>query len=259
MSKAKQDFYKNSTLRKSTKVIVRFAKSKNLAIREAIKSHGIKGLQETFDILVVSGIVFRKPEVINFLRDNVQKYRDYYKQERVARLKKTEFERCEFYSVAVWMYESDLLALNHFTIEENLKKQWIFRMLFEDGLLDNHPDIIELINNNKELKIASRKKSIARLSNDEYINRLNEEESSIILSKLTEEYDEKVFDVKIDDILKAKIDLDNALNNEEDEFENSFAEKMKAIKISRSRKVNTIVDEGANLSLQENSEEDVDI
>ena len=208
MSKAKQDFYKNSTLRKSKKVIVRFAKHKNLAIREAIKKHQLKGFQEAFDILVVSGIIFRKPEIINFLRNNSQKYKDYYKQERVARLKKTQFERCELRSIVVWMYESDLLALNHFTIEENLKKQWIFRILLEDGLIEEHPDIIELIKNNKELKIASRKKSIARLSNDEYINRLNEEESTIILSKLTEEYDDKKFNIEIDDIIKAKTDLD---------------------------------------------------
>ena len=239
MGKGKKEFKKRS-LTKDKKVMVRFPRRSLKIIKKKIQEHELKSMQELFDCMIISGIVFRKKEILEFVRENVPKYQKISAQEKLSRLGKAEKPpKIDMYGVNMTMYNNDYLAFKNYIVEENIQQQWLWNILFEDGFSMDEPCIIDLVERAKKLEINSRKKAIARLTNDEYITTLSTVEADKILEKITEEYDNKKFDASLEAIIESKIELEKSVKNLEDEedLDSELAKKMENLRRSRGVKI----------------------
>lgn len=241
-NKKNHDFKKpiSSSIKKTSREIVRFDKTKLPLLKKLLIKYKLQGFQQLFDYVVISGIVFRRPEILSLVRENVDKYKKYFNEERMARLKGVDFQRVILHQNVGKLYPNDQIALNEFVVEENVRKQWLFRILIEDGFLMEHSSVIDLIKKSQDADITKRKKTIARLLDDKYIQRLSLEDSNVILEKLTEEYDKNIFDDSFESVLKFKTELNETLasQQEEEEFEKEFEKKLANLRKSRAREIN---------------------
>lgn len=243
MPRGKQEInLKGKNIRKRKKVMFRIPKESYKQIQKQMNAMDIRGVQELFDYLVISGIVFRKPEVIELIRNNRTKYEEKRKQERLSRLKLAEKpEKVEMFERNVYMYHEDHVAFKDYVIEENITQQNIFNILFIDGFLTKEPSIISLIERAKELEVRSRKQNIARLSNDEYVKSLPLNDASLILDKLTEEYDKREFDPDLQKLVAEILTSEKSEDEiSDDEVERALEEKLKRVRMSRAALINQI-------------------
>lgn len=234
-------------VKKQKKIMVRFPKRSLKKVRTLINEQELKGIQALFDILVISGVVFRRGEIIDFIRENVPKYQERNKQVNLAKFGKVEKPpKIPMYGVTLAMYTADYVAFKNFVVEENIKQQWIFNILFEDGFANEEKCIMDLIERSKKLDISNRKKAIARLANDEYIIALAPEEANVILEQMTDEYDSKKFDDSLEEEIKSKIELQEILlreniKDEDDEEDFEFSQKLKSIRKNREQQIKNLI------------------
>lgn len=228
-----KEFSLNSGPKKNKKIHFRVPLSKVDALREKIKANGLRGTQHFFDALIISGIVMRRPEAIELIRKYKPKYKEIFKQESLHRLKGTpKPEQEDGLFITVFMYKQDFMALNDFVVEENIKRQWVFNILFIDSFLDNEEEgVMKLIERYKSLKISKRKAAIARLANDKYVDTLDKDDAEMILEQMTKEYDEKIFDASLESMIKFSIETKEKarLKNAESEEEELFNAKVREL------------------------------
>lgn len=188
-------------IRKSKKVTIRIPDDAHKEVRKFLNDYDLKGVQELFDIVVVSGIVFRRKEILELVRDFIGKH------QQAARAKKTGFlngvssKDEPLKDLPAYLYETDFKALNEYLIEENVKKQHLWMAIFVDGVANRDPRIIDLVKRSKGLNIQKRKKAVARLTDDKWITALPMSEASKLLEKFTEEYDNKIISENVEEFL----------------------------------------------------------
>lgn len=248
----KHDFKKvtNPDFRKQKKIMVRIPKSEMPKLKKLLKKYEIKGIQYLFDMLVIGGICFRRPEILKFVREHVPKYKEETIQRNLARLGKAEkLPKIPMHGYTASMYLSDNKVFHEYIIEENIKQQWLWNILFLDGFVAEEKCIIDLIERAKTLKISSRKKAIARLSEDEYVTTLPPNEAQRLLDQLTQEYDTKTFDKSLEAVIESKLELDEQLRaqREEEELDFELNKKIHNLRQSRSAKINHIVKPDLNV------------
>ncbi len=209
--------------------------------KELLQKYGLKYFQELFDYLIVSGICYIKPEVVQVFRDNVEARKKMAIQERMSRFGRAERPKDFPKNKAdkMLMYDRDFDALNKFVIEENTKKGWIIQILFEQFAKEN-PVLVKHVLRCKELKITERKKIVSRLLNDEYVVILPEEEAKMLLDRNTQNYDERKFDTIIQDEIDKLNELAHLKQQDLDEFERR-AEEIAEMRRARSREVQKAV------------------
>lgn len=206
------------------------------------KKYGMRSFQELFDYLVVSGVVYLKPSILEFLKKEMPKYKEKYVKMSLAKLGQAEMPEYDtFIQIQAFMYEQDFHAFNNFCIENNVKPVWVYHCLFVDGFVAENPTIIDLIKECKEKKIRSRKNTVARLSKDKYIEVLSSADCRALLTHLTKKFDAKEFDanlmveaLELESELKEK-DADNEINQE-------LNNKFNAIKELRDKALNDAVE-----------------
>jgi hypothetical protein len=243
MAKTKPDFVRNNSVRKEKRIMVRIPERSMIQIKKLMNQYQLKGIQALFDILIISGIVFRRVEIIEFIRSHKEKYLEVYKQQNLARMGLAEkIEPEKMYGVNMFMYTSDFVAFKNYVIEENIKQQWVWSILFEDGFSKEEPCIIDLINRSKQLDISGRKKAIARLSKDEYVSVLSPDVANKILDQLTEEYDESKFDDSIEAAIESRLKLKEKEKEaeEEAEIDMELTNKIREVRLSRGRQMSNI-------------------
>ncbi len=246
MNKGKKRDCKRITdpeLRKERKVMIRIPEHFMPQIKTLFTKYELKGIQYLFDILIVGGIVFRRKEIIQFIRDNKQKYKDLNTQYNLSKLGVVDkIKSPKMYGVNVAMYNADHRAFKDYILEENIKQQWIWEILFVDGFNNEEKCVIDLIERSKALKLSSRKKAIARLSNDEYITALPTQEANRILNQLTTEYDERSFDDSIEQAIESRLQLraKELAKKEDKELDDGLNKKIMSLRMSRAKQMQDI-------------------
>ncbi len=234
-------------LRKDVRLSVRIPKEKYSRLKELFSKHGLRGIQELFDVLVVSGIVFRNAEVIEFVRAGKQKEKDRFSEQSKAKFgwitSDDTLPKADSVDARCLMYTQDYKAFCDYIIEENIKKQWVWNILLVDGFLAEPPFMIELINKWKSLHITARKKAVVRLANDEYITTLSPADAEKILDEATREYDNRVFDASIEAMIEEKLKIKEKEEEEaeEQELDDALNKKMESLRRSRQAEVDFIV------------------
>ena len=234
----KHDFTKvtNPELRKEKKVMIRIPRRAMPTIKKLFIDHEIKGMQFLFDALIVSGICFRRAEILEFVREHVPRYKAESVQRNLAKFGKAEpLPKIDMYGCNMTMYHADHQALKHYVQEENIKQQWLWGILFEDGFAKEEKCIIDIIDRAKSLKLSSRKKAIARLSNDEYVVALPPNVAQGMLDQLTSEYDQRIFDPSIEAAIESKLQLTEKqkAEKEDDELEDDLSKKIASLRKHR--------------------------
>lgn len=231
-------------IKKEKKLTVRFPKDKVDEIKSLCKENGLKGIQELFDVLIVSGLVFRNAKVIEYVREKKQEEKERYRIESMGKLGWSEpVDKQNTWETKCFMYNQDHKAFCDYLIEENIKKQWVWNILLVKGFLAQEPFIIDLINKWKDLKISARKKAVVRLSSDEYITVLPRDDANKILEEATKDYDNRVFDSSIEDMIKERLRSQQKEDQEEEdaELESELNKKIETLRKSRQAEVDFLV------------------
>ena len=243
MAKTKLDFVPSNPLRKERKIMVRFPRRSLKKVRQLMTKYEVKSMQALFDSLVIGGLVFRRAEIIEFIRKHRPEYERIHKLHNLAKIGKAEKpEVLDMYGINMAMYNADHVAFKGYIVEENIKQQWVWSILFEDGFAAEEAVIVDLVKRHVKLNISSRKKAIARLSNDEYIRVLPEHDAAQILDQMTLEYDNRQFDDSLAGVIEAKLNLKQKEEEqqEEDILEKDLNDKIRNLRMSRSRRVKDI-------------------
>lgn len=236
-------------LRKQKKVMLRVPEDVMPTIKKLMIKYDIKGMQYLFDMLVVSGICFRREEILKFVRKQIPKYKEENTKRNLAKLKKKKMPKKKMYGYVASMYTSDNKTFHEYILEENIKQQWLWNALFVDGFAAEEKCIIDLVKRAKTLNLSSRKKAIARLSDDEYITTMPLEDARALLDKITKEYDQKIFDDSIESLVEAKLQIKakQKAREEEDELEAALHEKISAIRKNRNKQIKKIIEPDLNI------------
>lgn len=193
----KHEFVRETTehLRKSKRENIRIPEENYKDVRLALNDLNLT-FQKIYDYCVVGGLVMRRPEMIEFIRKHVDKYRKRSAEERVTRFKgKKEVKfKDTCHNIWVMAYDYDFKAFNDYIIEENIRKSWVFDCLIFDGLLVRDPVFLEMIERNKSMGVNKRKQAVARLSKDPFVSTLTDVESEKLMDLFTKEYDQKKYD-----------------------------------------------------------------
>lgn len=180
-----------------------------------LKKYELSSFQELIDYVLISGVVYLKPEILEFLKKAIVKHKKAYAQNAMSKLGKAEPIEIEKYmQLECKFYEQDFLSLSNFLIENNVKLVWVLHALVVDGFCAEEPVILDLIKACKEKNIRSRKNTVARLVKDKYIDVLAASDCSMILSHLTKKFDNKEFDVNL---IEEIITIQSGVEGEEKE------------------------------------------
>lgn len=200
-------------------------------VRERIKEEGLEGPQELYDYLIVSGVIYLKREVIELI--------DCEKPVKIGKRKKAKKGESTKKNIYIFfMYPPDLQAFTRFCMEKNVYKFWVIETLFR-LFVEKNPIILSHIEECRKLNLSERKKQIARLLKDEYIDVLPENDADQLLVSFTEKYDKKQFGTQIQEEVskflmnKKKIDKEK----EEEDLEAALDLKSKRIAEARLRRV----------------------
>lgn len=229
-------------LRKSKKLLCKIPKDiKEKIDNELMEKYSVNSYQAIFDYLVISGVVYFNREIIGLIDDNISEFIERDKLAKLARLKKCDPpEYPDYHSNTFHMYPKDFKGFKDFVIEKNYSQQWVFEILFREFAKEN-PIIVDFLKRGKDLDVRKRKKQVARLSEDEWVKRLSEDDSKIILAQLTENYDNNKFSehlqAEIDKFLEtAQTEADEGLDEEEIEF----LKRLESSRMSRSFSIRKI-------------------
>lgn len=237
-------------VKKQKLINFRMPKDKMIEIRAKTKAMGMRGIQTTFDYLVVTGLCTRNPKVIDFINSKKEEYK-----KKNADMKASFFgpkesiirKQPDYQETKIAMYASDFKTLNDTAIDLGLKRQWIFEILFLDAFLKDEPFAVEIIEFGIKNKIQKRKNAVARLSEEKYIIMLEDPLARKILDKLTDEYDNKQNldpDLSLDTLTFFKKEVTNQQEEktEEDLELDKELENLQGKRISISKKINKLVD-----------------
>lgn len=228
---------KTKTLRKNKKQIVKIPVEVNKKIKEELlEKYGLKSYQALFDYLVVSGVVFLRPEVIKIVDDNIQEYIERDKKAKLSRFGKIEAPEFPEYCTpkTFQMYLKDFKTFSDFAIERNYAKQWIMEILFSEFSKENE-DLIALISKAQKLNVRKRKKQVARLLDDEWITCFSPEESKEMLAQFTENYESGNLDSLIQEEIY-KLNVRKRERESEEEEEAQFQKKMENLRSARHKR-----------------------
>lgn len=250
----KEDLESNRKyLAKRRKQNIKFSKSMADKAKTLFEKYDIRGMQELFDHLVVSGVVYFKREIVEVVRARIPEWQERYSKSRISNFgkEKNPEEYDDYYRHTFFMYEKDHAGLANFCIEENLKKFWTVQILFDEFTRENSI-ILNHIKKCQDLNIMERKKKTVRLLNDQYITMLNEQDSNSILELLTKKYDEKTYGDKFvqEEMLEALKKSEKA--KQEEDIDASFEKKLLSLRMSRARKLTLLIDP---IDLEETEEE----
>lgn len=229
---------------KNKKMTVRVECEKAKQIQEKCDSLGIRSIRELFDILIVGGLVFRNPKAIEYVQNNKGKEKERFRSDLANRLhgivlpkEKKEEYKCQ-------MYLQDHQALCNYFIESNVKKQWVWNILLVDAFLNDEPFVKELIDRWKALNISARVAAVARLEHDHAIEAFSREEADKILEQATKEYDARIFDTSIENMIKSKFAIDEKVREQEEdeELDRELEKKGIALKAARNVKLHQIIE-----------------
>lgn len=242
MPKGKPQYLlKGRSTKKDKRVMIRLPQKQYEKIVPLMEKYEIKTFQELYDLLVVSGICLREPVVLDYVTKHVGKYEEESRKKRMDSLNGKKAKKEKTHAQNCTMYSSDKLALDNYVTDKNIKKSWLFKVLLCDAFISEDEKIIEYIQRLKEKDVISRKKQIARLSNDNYVETIDEETSFDILKKMTENYDKRRFSEDIqEDIIQILTGQDKKERQEEEELEDEFQKKLKYIRQKRTKAVNKI-------------------
>lgn len=257
------DFDDRLTIKKTGKFGLRFLWEEYQEIRAALEKINMTW-QESFDYLIVSGIIYLKPELINLVRSKYPAFAREQKAMRGSRISSSmKGKETRDRTIATFLaYKEDLLAFDRWAIEENVKKAWVVNILFRE-LVAMNPILLNHITRCKELHIRDRKKNVARLSRDELIEALDDTDAAVILSYLTKRYNERKFGSTFleEDIVNLHTLIEEEKQEEtlQDQLNKKIAER-KAARTRRKNKEAEPLDENemdAKLDeSEENNEED---
>lgn len=231
--------------RKKRKIIVKIPKSIWQVLSEKdgiLKDYKVNSYQELFDYLIVSGIVFLDSKIIEYIDERIEPFKEKYKQAQLARFGKCERPKFEeTHNTNFHMYSSDWEAFNNFLIEKNWKQQWIYEILFK-GFIDEHPNVTRIVKRGKEADVRKRKKIIARLAEDEWIEALQDNDAQVLLNQLTLKFENRNFDSNLQKEVDEIFYKANKEKIEEEELENSLNEKLKQIRTARRKEVDKVIE-----------------
>lgn len=228
-----------TVLRKNKKVMLRLPKKHMPEIRSLMKERGIEKVQHLYDHFIVSGIVLRNPVVLDFFEENIQKYKDRAKESNMKRLQGEKAKKGEMYQVNCVMYPNDKVMLDRFVTDKNCKKSHLFELLLYEAFTAGNEEIDKFIESLQVRDVSRRKKAIARLSKDSYVEQLDESTRSSLLNKFTEKYDEEVERAArhAQELIEAIVEDEES---EEDEIDRELNEKMKMLRRLRTREANKL-------------------
>lgn len=229
------------TIKKDKQIAIRLPEETLKEIKKQLPFDGLKTFQQLFDYLIVSGIVFRKPEVIDLIRKHKEKYRQISVQEKLSRLGKApKLPTVKMKTTIAQLYRADFMAFKQFCLEESVTQANIFRILFIEGFLGRDEGLLKMINKAKELQVEKRTKTIARLTNDEYVFALDVDETKTILEELTANYDNREnFSEEIQQFIFQRM-------SEKDEdvvLEEELDRKLARLRKERTKKINKLIEE----------------
>lgn len=231
-------------LRKQKMMTVRIESNKAKAVQEKCDQVGIKSIRQLFDIAIVGGLVFRNAKAIEYVQEHKAKEKERFRSDLVNRLQGIVSKKQSREEYKCGMYLQDHQALCNYFIEANVKKQWVWNILLVDAFLNDEPFIKELIERWKALDISARQAAVARLEHDHAIEAFSKEEADKILEQATKEYDARIFDSSIENMIKAKLDIDKHLKEQEedDDLDRELDRKNSALKAARNIKINQIIE-----------------
>jgi hypothetical protein len=238
-------YFASRKIRKNKKINYRCPKwaANQILDKQFLAKHGLKNFQDLFQYLVVSGVVYLKPEILQLVKNNIDKYRTKYKHSALAKLGKTNVPKFdEFTQIRADFYEQDFINFNNFCVEQNVKPIWVYHCLFIDGFLKEDPAVLKLIKDCQQRNVKKRKNIIARLVKDKYIDVLPDADCKQILNHLTKKYDRKEFDPSliIDEVVK--IEQKTKQQEEEDEFDKELNRKMISVQAARKTMIQMAVE-----------------
>ncbi len=222
-------------IRKSVAVKVLFEPNIYAKAKEKFKDLGLRGRSHFFDYLVVNGVAYLNHDICNLVIERAKPMREAFRQKCTDRLNgKNKKETGDYKQIIFWMYPRDFDSLNRFSIQKNIYKMWIYRILLEELVAEN-PIIINFIKYCNEIEASKRKTKITYLTQDKYILALPDVEARVLLDKFTENYDNKKFD---NELLKESIEIrrlqEKALK-EDEELEHSLQSKIVELRAKRKK------------------------
>lgn len=227
--------------KKNKKMIGRIPKDVHQHLKnEIFKKYEIKSFQEVFDLIIVSGIVYLDPKVVKYIDDRVEPFIERHKQFNLANLGTAKRPKMgEYHTTNFSMYPSEYDMLCKFLVEKNYKQQWIYEIVYR-GVSEEEKLLLDMIKKGKNHEVRKRKKTLARLSKDEWISAIDINEAGKILDQLTDEYEER----KFDEYIQAGIDDFFAESQkeirEEEELDEALNKKMEFLRRSRAKQASSI-------------------
>jgi hypothetical protein len=244
--KRKKKLYSTQkVVRKDKRIMIRYPRIYREPIKELCKKYGIKGTQDLFDYLIVSGVCFRKKDIIDIIREHKEKYKQNLLDIKTKNLRGGKAPTTPQFGVNAFLYEADYKAMKDFLVEENVSQQDVLKILFLEGFLKEDARILNIIEQNRSLRINKRKKQIARLTNDKYISVLDIDDAKRILEELTAEYDQRNFDSDIEKMIKIKLKIlererlekGRCHQNLDGNVDEELNRKARGLRISRARQI----------------------
>lgn len=225
---------------KSKKMIAKIPREILDKIRnEVMPKYGMKSLQEIFDYIIVSGIVYLDSAVVKYVDERIGPYRERFKEIQLARLKREKVEMPDYHKTNFMMFPSEYDMFCKFLVEKNYKQQWVYEIIFH-GFAEEEPILIKLITKGQRNNVRERKKTVARIANDEWVVALPGDEAAQILEQLTEKYENRKFDQSIQGDIDRFIIEAKAKLEEDEEIDLEINRKAREAKNARAALARTV-------------------
>lgn len=236
-SKLKVGREKAEFFTKSKRVMAKVPLSIQAKIKETLlKKYSLKGLQEIYDYLIVSGIVYFNKDILSIVEEGIPFYRERDKQANLARLGKCESPVYpKYHPTNFYMYPKDFKTLSDYLIEKNYHRQWVVEILFQ-AFVDEREEVVKLFKRAQDLDVRKRKKQVARLAEDKWIVVLPRDEGRAILNQLTSNYDNQIFSTVIQGEIDKFIETNNIVDDD-DEIDIELQKKLNSIATARGTKL----------------------
>lgn len=187
--------------------------------------------QKLIDVVIGSGLVFGESSLVDFFVEHAPKYADM----------PTPMDKSISHQYQFFMYPNEYTGFNNFCVLKDLKKNWILKALFIDGVLEDSHTINSWMEHCDGKDILKRKRLIAKKSEEKYIISLSKEDSLAILKRMTYEYDKREFDDQLNLTIK-KIGQYKDAANEIEEIDMELERLNNSIKALREKRDAQAVD-----------------
>ena len=195
----------NSSTTKSKKMIAWLEREPWLKAKEILADKKYTP-QKLIDVVIGSGLVFGESSLVDFFVEHAPKYAD----------KPTPMDKTISHQYQFFMYPNEYTGLNNFCIQKDLKKNWILKALFIDGVVADAHVINSWMEHCDSKDILKRKRLVAKKSEERYIISLAKEDAQAILRRMTYEYDKREFDDGLNLTIKKIAEYKDATNEMEE-------------------------------------------